>query len=64
MMLYICSKFYENTCIFDKFPSFIADTNFIQNITKECNSEKNEGGVMVLVFFTLSDEALYLCQVS
>ena len=43
--------------------SFRTDTIFILNIPKENNSEKNDG-VMVLVLCILSDEALYLFQVS
>ena len=42
--------------------SFRTDTIFILNIPKENNSEKS--GVMVLVICILSDEALYLFQVS
>ena len=42
---------------------FRTDTIFILNIPKENNSEKN-GGVMVFVLCILSDEALYLFQVS
>ena len=43
--------------------SFRTDTIFILNIHKENNSEKN-GGVIVLSLCLLSDEALYLFQVS
>ena len=43
--------------------SFRNDTVFILNIPKENNSEKN-GGVMNLVLCILSDEILYLFQVS
>ena len=38
--------------------------NFIRTISKGHNSIKNVGGVSVLVLFTLSDDALYLYQVS
>ena len=43
---------------------FRTDTIFILNIPKENNSEKKNGGVMVLVLCILSYEALYLFQVS
>ena len=39
------------------------DIIFKLNIPKEDNSEKKNGGVMVLVLCILSDEALYLFQV-
>ena len=44
--------------------SFRTDTIFILNIPKENNSEKKNGGVMVLVLCILSDETLYLFKVS
>ena len=43
--------------------SFRTDIICILNITNENNSGKN-GGVMALVLYTFSDEALYLHQVS
>ena len=43
--------------------SFRTDTIFILNNPKENNSEKKRW-VMVLVLYILSDEALYLFQVS
>ena len=59
MLLHICS----NVMIFLTVQSFRTGTIFILNIHKENNSEKNNGGVMVLVLCILSD-ALYLFQVS
>ena len=60
MLLYICSKIRKISLIVQ---SFRSDTIFILNIIKENNSEKKNGGVMVLVLCTLSGEALYLYQV-
>ena len=40
------------------------DTNSMVNFSKEHNSNKNIGGVTILVFCTLSDDALCLYQVS
>ena len=59
MLLYICSKIMKVSWTVQSFGN---DTIFILNIPKE-NSTKN-GGVMVLVLCILSDEALYLFQVS
>ena len=39
-MLYICTKFHENTCMAQ---SYEVITIFILNITKENNYSKNEG---------------------
>ena len=44
--------------------SYRADTIFILKISKGNNSAKNVGGVTVVNLCTLSDHALYLCQVS
>ena len=44
--------------------TFRTDTIFILNIPQENNSEKKNGGVMVLIFCILSDEALCWFQVS
>ena len=60
MLLHICSKIMKISLTVQ---SFGTDTIFILNIPKENNSEKN-GGVRVLVLCILSDEALYLFQVS
>ena len=60
MLLHISSKIINVSLTFK---SFRTDTIFILNIPKENNSEKKNGGVMVLVLFILSDEALYLFQV-
>ena len=60
MLLHICSKIMKISLTVQ---SFRIDTIFILNTTKENNSEKN-GGVMVLVLCILSDDALYLFQVS
>ena len=61
MLLRICSKIMK-VSLTDQ--SFRTDTIFILNIPKENNSEKKNDGVMVLVLCILSDEALYLFQVS
>ena len=61
MLLHIYSKIKKISLIV---PSFRNDTIFILNIPKENNSEKKNGDVMILVLCTLSDEALYLFQVS
>ena len=61
MLLHICSKIMKVSLTV---LSFRTDTNFILNIPKENNSEKKNGGVMVLVLCILSNEALYLFQVS
>ena len=60
MLLHICSKFMKVSLTVQ---SMRTDTILILNIPKENNSEKN-GGVMVLVLCILSDETLYLFQVS
>ena len=61
MLLYICSKIMKISLTVQ---SFRIDRIFVLNIPKKQNSEKKNGGVMVLVLFILSDEALYLFQVS
>ena len=60
MLLHICSKIMKVSLTVQ---SFRTDTIFILNIPKENNSEKNDG-VMVLVLCILSNEALYLFQMS
>ena len=61
MMLYICSRFIEISLTVQ---SFKTDTVFLLNITNnQNNSEKKNGGIMVLALYALSDEALYLYQV-
>ena len=60
MLLHICSKI---MIISLTVQSFTNDTIFILNIPKN-NSEKKNGGIMVLVLCILSDEAFYLFQVS
>ena len=47
-----------------RYQSYRADTISIRKITKGNNSAKNVGGVNVINLCTLSDHALYLCQVS
>ena len=61
MLLHICSKIMEVSLTIQ---SFRTDTIFILNNPKENNSEKKNGGVMVPFLCILSDEALYLFQVS
>ena len=46
------------------FNIYRVDTISILKITKRNNSAKNIGGVPVANLCTLSDHALYLCQVS
>ena len=60
ILLHICSKIMKVSLAVQ---SFKTDTIFILNIPKENNSDKN-GGVMVFVLCILSEEALYLFQVS
>ena len=60
MLLHICSKIMKVSLTVQ---SFRTATIFILNIPKENNSEKKVG-VMVLVLCMLSDEALYLFQVT
>ena len=57
----ICIKFQEN--IFNGF-RVIQRKTCIGKFTKGNNSVKDVGGVIVLVLCTLSDNALYLSQVS
>ena len=61
MLLYICSKIMKISLTVQ---SFRIDRILVLNIPKKQNSEKKNGGVMVLVLFILSDEAIYLFQVS
>ena len=61
MLLHMCPKILKISLTVQ---SFRTDTIFILNIPKENNSEIKNGGVMVLVLCLLSDEALYLFQVS
>ena len=61
-MLYICTKFRENTC--NGF-NIIKNVKIpILNTTKEHNPTKKEGGVKFLVLCISSDDALYLHKVS
>ena len=60
MLLHICSNVMKISLTVQ---SFRTNTIFILNIPKESNSEKKRW-VMVLVLCILSDEALYLFQVS
>ena len=60
MTLYICSNFKKISLTVH---CFRTDTIFLLNITNQNNSDKN-GGVMVLVLYTLCDEAFYLYKVS
>ena len=57
MLLHICSQTIKISLTVQ---SFRTNTIFVLNISKENNSEKKNGGVMVLVLCILSDEALYL----
>ena len=62
MIVYICTKFYENIL-----PGFkvIEQTKFSkEKISKGHNSLKNVGGIMVLVLCISSDDGLYLYKVS
>ena len=61
MMVYICTKFHEN---FLHGIKVIELTISIRKISKGHNSVKNVGGVSVLVLCILSDDGLYLYQVS
>ena len=61
MLLHICSKIMKISLTVQ---SFRSDTIFIPNIPEENNSETKNGGIMVLVLCILSNEALYLFQVS
>ena len=58
MLLHICSKLMKISLTVQ---SFRTDTIFILNIPIENNSEKKNGGLVLCI---LSDEALYLFQVS
>ena len=61
MMVYICTKFYENILNGN---SYGADTIFIGKISKGHNTVKNIGGVSVFVLCISSDDGLHLYQVS
>ena len=61
MLLHICSKIMKISLTVQ---SLRTDTIFVLNIPKENNSEKKNGGVIVLVLCILSNEALYMFQVS
>ena len=61
-MLYICTKFHENTL---KCFRVTGLTKFIiSKFSKRHRAVENIGGVMILVFNTLSDHALWLYKVS
>ena len=60
-MVYIFTKNHENILGGIK---VLADTVFKGKISKGHNSVKNVGGVSVLVLCLLSDDGLYLYQVS
>ena len=62
MAFVLCIPSEVASYLFKDYKNFF-DTICILNIPKENNSEKN-GGVMVLVLCILSNEALYLFQVS
>ena len=62
MMVYICKKFHENILHGIK---VIERTRFqSEKFQRAIYSVKNVGGVSVLVLCTLSDDDLYLYQVS
>ena len=61
MLLHICSKIMKISLTVQ---TSRTDTISILNIPQDNNSEKKNGGVMVLVLCLLSDEALYLFKVS
>ena len=61
MMVYICTKFYENILVGMK---IIERTRFTWEKFQRHNSVKNVGGVMVLVLCTSSDGGLYFNKVS
>ena len=60
MTLYICTKFQENI---SKGFKVIIKRGHILKFTKGHNSIKNVDGVMVLVLWTLSDNALYFSHI-
>ena len=61
-MLYICTKFHENI---SKGFRVTGLTQFlISKFSKRHRPVENIGGVMILVFNTFSDHALYLYKVS
>ena len=61
-MLHICAKFHEN--ISKGFRVTELTQFLISKFSKGHHSIKNVGGVMVLVLCLLSDDALYLYEVS
>ena len=61
MMVYISTKFHENILGGIK---VIQNHGFHQKFSKGHNSVRNVGGVTVLLLCTLSDDGLYLYQVS
>ena len=61
-MLYICTKFHEN--ISEGFRVTGLTQFLISKFLKRQRSVENIGGVMILVFNTFSDHALYLYKVS
>ena len=61
-MLYICTKFHEN--ISKGFRVTRLTKFLISKFAKRHRSVENIGGVMILVFNTLSDHALCLYKVS
>ena len=63
MALIICVPSDVASYLFKDYESFRTGTIFMLNIPKENNSEKKNGGVMVLVLCILFDKALYLFQV-
>ena len=65
IMLYICTKFQENTCISKGFRAteWMQLVSCILKFSKGHNSVNSVGGVMVLDLSTLSDSILYLYKV-
>ena len=59
MMLYICIKFHENTCILKGFRVIEGLVFSFSGFSKGHYSVKNVGGVMVLDLFISSEHALY-----
>ena len=60
IVLYFCTKFAKiSECVFR-----VINTISILKYLKGHNSMKNAEGVMLLVLFTLSDDASYLYQLS
>ena len=61
-MLYVCTKFHEN--ISEGFRVIGLTQYLISKFSKRHRSVENIGGIMILVFNTFSDHALYLYKVS